>query len=131
MNRNLRDSLCLQVKQALAQLRIRLVTTQSTSCSGQGTNAEGQSIPGPSTAESLDDIGTLAKPSASVEETSLKMCNGERYTLLFHHIGPPTSLPTTFAHGCHRRFSVSWLDTYPWLRYRPSLDGVFCGYSAS
>ena len=73
--------------------------TPSTSCSGQGGSNEGQSIPGPSSAESLHDIGTLAKPSASVEEISLKMCNlsnGERYTLLFHHKEPPM-----FARGCH------------------------------
>ena len=107
-------------------------TSATPSCSGQESNEEQPilSQPGPSTAESLHDIGTLAKPSASVEEISQKICslsNGKKYTLLFQHAKPPTSFPATFTHGCRRRFSVSWLDKYAWLRYSPSLDGIFCG----
>ena len=64
----------------------------------------------PSTAESLHDIGTIAKPSATIDDICLRMCNlsnGERFDILFRHIEPPTSLPTTFAHGCNRKFSIS------------------------
>lgn len=39
----------------------------------------------------------------------------------------PAVFPSTFSHGCQRRFNHSWLDKYPWLIYSPKLDGVFCG----
>ena len=71
---------------------------------------------GPSTDESPHDIGTIAMPSGTIDNICLRMCNlsnSERFDLLFHHIQPPTSLPT-FAHGCNRKFSISWLQKYPW-----------------
>ena len=40
---------------------------------------------------------------------------------------PPAVLPTTFSHGCNRKFNISWLIKYPWLRYSPKLDAVLCG----
>ena len=102
-----------------------------TSLNGQESH-EGQLIPqpSPSTAESLHDIGMLAKPSASIDEICLKMCslsNGEKFGLLFNHVELPTSFPATYTHGCHRKFSANWVEKYPWLRYSPCLDGVFCG----
>ena len=106
-------------------------SSASTSLNGQESNDEQLTPqPSPSTAESLHDIGMLAKPSASIDEICLKMCslsNGEKFGLLFNHVEPPTSFPATYAHGCHRKFSASWLEKYPWLRYSPCLDGVFCG----
>ena len=39
----------------------------------------------------------------------------------------PPILPSTFSHGCNRKFNISWLGKYPWLRYSPKLDAVFCG----
>ena len=71
-----------------------------TSLNGQESN-EGQLTPqpSPSTAESLHDIGMLAKPSASIDEICLKMCslsNGEKFGLLFNHVEPPTSFSATY-----------------------------------
>ena len=64
-------------------------TDSFTSLTSNGQEShEGQLIPqpSPSTAESLHDIGMLAKPSASIDEICLKMCslsNGEKFGLLF------------------------------------------------
>lgn len=49
---------------------------------------------------------------------------------MYRHVPPPCTLPRTFSHGCHRKFNTSWLEKYPWLRYSPALDGVFCGACA-
>ena len=49
---------------------------------------------------------------------------------MFRHVPPPYTLPSTFSHGCHRKFNTSWLGKFPWLRYSPALDGVFCGACA-
>lgn len=43
---------------------------------------------------------------------------------MFHHIAPPAVFPSTFSHGCQRKFR---LEKYSWLLYSPNLDGVFCG----
>ena len=34
--------------------------------------------------------------------------------------------PTTFLHGCNRRFKPDWCINHPWLHYSLSEDGVFC-----
>ena len=58
------------------------------------------------------------------------LSNAEKYSLLFDHVKPPLTLPTTFSHGCNRRFNTKWLQKYPWLRYSPKLDAVLCGACA-
>ena len=55
------------------------------------------------------------------------LSNVERFSLLFRHVDPPTTFPTTFSHGSHRRFNVGWFKKYPWLRYSLKLNAVFCG----
>ena len=45
-------------------------------------------------------------------------------------MSPPHTLPQTYSHGCYRKFNTSWLEKFPWLRYSPILDGVFCGACA-
>ena len=69
-------------------------------------------------------------PTKSVHEISrdLKtLSDSDKYSLLYNHISPPNILPSTYSHGCNRKFKINWLDKYPWLRYSPKLDGVFCG----
>ena len=46
---------------------------------------------------------------------------------LNNHVQPPSVLPSTFSHGNNMKFNLTWLVKYPWLRYVPMLDGVFCG----
>ena len=48
------------------------------------------------------------------------------FSLLFHHIQPPNILPSTFSCG-NPKFNISWLEQYPWLRFSPKLDAIFCG----
>ena len=57
------------------------------------------------------------------------LSNGSKYSLLFKHVSPPTSLPQTHSHGCYRKFYISWLEKFPWLRYCTAqyLMGFFCG----
>ena len=65
-----------------------LHNTATSSCSGQESNQEQSILSQPSTAESLHGIGTLAKPSASVEEISQKICslsNGELFIIVQKH----------------------------------------------
>jgi hypothetical protein len=93
----------------------------------------GQSLAGTSIGqpdESISDIGCILAPSNSISEICQLLdgiSNAKKCHLLFHHVQPPTSLPTTFSHGCHRKFNIDWLRKYPWLRYSVKLDGVFCG----
>ena len=55
--------------------------------------------------------------------------NGEKYSLLFNHVQPPVAdhLPSTHSQWCNRKFRVHWLAKYPWLKYSPKLDAIFCG----
>ena len=76
------------------------------------------------------DIGNIIKPSKSDDEICLSMrslSNSEKYSLLFQHVKPPTVLTVTFSYGCNRKFSNDWLTKYPWLKYSPKIDAVFCG----
>ena len=76
------------------------------------------------------DIGNIIKPSKSNDEICLSIRSlsiSEKYSLLFQHVKPPTVLPATFSHGCNRKFNNDWLTKYPWLKYSPKLDAVFCG----
>ena len=78
------------------------------------------------------DIGNITTPTKSISDichTVGDLSNAEKISLLFHHVPPPTILPATlsFSHGCNRKFNVSWLCKYPWLRYCPKLDAVICG----
>ena len=79
----------------------------------------GYSISGPSSSihalasgSSIQDIGNLLTPSMSINEICVRignLSNAERFSLLFHHVDPPTTFPTNFSHGSHRRFNVGWL----------------------
>ena len=76
------------------------------------------------------DIGALLNPSRSIEsicETVSNLSNDERYKLLYHHVQPPSVLPTSLLRGSNRKFSISWLEKHRWLLYSPKLDSVFCG----
>jgi len=79
----------------------------------------------------LNDIGRLISSSTSVGEINVcmsKLENSEKYSLLFNHVKPcRTTLPSRFSNGCNRKFNIDWLRKYPWLRYSPTLDSVFCG----
>lgn len=69
-------------------------STDSNSSSSTSPNGDESILTPLTTAESLHDIGMLAKPFASVDEICLKVCNlsnGERFSLLYNHVEPPTS----------------------------------------
>ena len=34
--------------------------------------------------------------------------------------------PTTYMHGCNRRFKPEWVHGHSWLHYSASEDGVYC-----
>ena len=83
--------------------------------------------------ELSNDIGQVILPSMGVEEVRDavgRLSNDEKHELMFNHQPPPSTLPSTFAHGCNRKFSPEWLLKYPWLRYSPSQDAVFCSACA-
>ena len=66
-------------------------------------------------------------PTDPVYRAVSNLSNGEKYNLLYHHVKPPTVLPSTNVQGKNRKFNVSWLEKYSWLLYSPKVDGVFCG----
>jgi hypothetical protein len=79
---------------------------------------------------SCNDIGSLISAEKSIDEichTVGDLSNAQKYSLLYDHVPPPKILPSTFAHGCNRKFNINWLEKYVWLKYSPKLDGVFCG----
>ena len=80
-----------------------------------------------SISQPCNDIGNVIH-LVSTDASSLS--NAEKYSLLFEHVAPPLTLPTTFSHGCDHRFNTKWLQKYPWLRYSPKLDVVLCGACA-
>ena len=78
----------------------------------------------------LTIIGKLLNPSKSVESIwhiITQLDNDTKYSLLYDHLQPPSILPYSTIRGSNRKFNVSWLSKYPWLKYSPMLDGVFCG----
>ena len=84
-------------------------------------------------AEPYNDIGNFicaTKSLAEICSTLDGLSNADKYALMYRHVPPPYTLPRTFSHGCHQKFNTSWLEKFPWLRYSPALDGVFCGACA-
>ena len=75
-----------------------------------------------SISQPCNDIGNITDASS--------LSNAEKYSVLFEHVTPPLTLPTTFSHGCNCRFNTKWLQKYPWPRYSPKLDAVLCGACA-
>ena len=54
------------------------------------------------------DIGNIIIPLKSNDEICLSMKNfsdSEKYSLLFHHVEPPTVLPVTFSHKYYRKLN--------------------------
>ena len=79
---------------------------------------------------SANDIGQVIRSDMDVDEVCKAvgvLSNDQKHELMFNHQLPPSTFPSTFSHGCNRKFSPDWLEKYPWLRYSPSLDAVFCG----
>ena len=73
------------------------------------------------------DIGGLLPPTKSIGEKCQalnSLSNPEKCSYIFKHNSPPHVLPTTFSHGCNRKFKVVWMNKYPWLRYSTKLDGI-------
>ena len=104
------------------------MASSSTSGSSRHSTSSAYGPPDP-----CNDLGNLLHPSKSITEicTSLsELSNGSKYSMLFQHVSPPDTLPRTYSHGCNRKFNTSWLEKFPWLRYSPMLDGVFCGACA-
>ena len=104
------------------------MASSSTSGSSSHSTSSAYGPPDP-----CNDLGNLLHPSKSITEicTSLnELSNGSKYSMLFQHVSPPDTLPRTYSHGCNRKFNTSWLEKFPWLRYSPMLDGVFCGACA-
>ena len=66
-------------------------------------------------------------PTDPVYTAVSNLSNGEKYNLLYHHVKPPTVLPSTNVQGKNRKYNVSWLEKYSLLLYSPKVDGVFCG----
>ena len=75
----------------------------------------------------FNDIGTLLEPTRSIDDKCRAVSKDEKYSLLYKHIPPPTTFPSTFLHGNNRKFSNSWLERYPWFLYSPKLNAVFGG----
>ena len=74
----------------------------------------------------FNDIGALLDPEKSINDIYQgvsKLTSDEKYALLYHHIAPPNVFPTQYLNGNNRKFSISWLEKYPWLLYSPKLDG--------
>ena len=116
--------------ESLCSLEDNGSNTRTNSEPGQSFAGPGTSRQSPISAESVTDIGCILAPSNSVSEICQLLdgiSNPEKCHLLFHHVQPPTDLPTTFSHGYRRKFNIDWLRKYPWLRYSVKLDGVFCG----
>ena len=80
-----------------------------------------------SISQPCNDIGNIIH---LVITDASSLSNAENYSLLFEHVKPPLTLPTTFSHGCNRRFNTKWLQKYPWLKYSSKLDVVLCGACA-
>ena len=98
-------------------------TPSPTSFSSSSSLAS-SSIPQP-----CNDIGNIITTTTSVTEICASVSGlsiADKYSLLFQHVSPPHILPSTFSHGCNRKFSTRWLQKYSWLRYSPNLDAVFC-----
>lgn len=79
---------------------------------------------------SANEIGLVIKRNMNIDAVRniiAALSNDQKHELIFNHQPPPLTFPSTFSHGCNRRFSPDWLQKYPWLRYSPSLDAVFCG----
>ena len=79
---------------------------------------------------SANEIGLVMKRNMNIDAVRniiAALSNDQKHELIFNHQPPPLTFPSTFSHGCNRRFSPDWLQKYPWLCYSPSLDAVFCG----
>ncbi|XP_065069047.1 uncharacterized protein LOC135694297 isoform X2 [Rhopilema esculentum] len=52
----------------------------------------------------------------------------KKYDLCKNVWGPDANFvfPSHSIYGSKRKFSFSWLNDYPWLRYSKALDGAFC-----
>ena len=78
----------------------------------------------------LDDIGGPLTPDKPINEICRAvgdLSGAEEYALLYHNVQLPKVLPSTYAHGCNLNFNTTLLEKYPWLKYSPKQDGVFCG----
>ena len=64
------------------------------------------------------DIGDLISPektAAKISQDLKKLSNSDKYSLLYNHAYPSSTLPSTYSHGCNRKFNISWLEKYPWF----------------
>ena len=78
--------------------------------------------------QSATDIGLVIRSDMDVDAVCKVvgvLSNDQKHDLIFNHQPPPSTFPSTFSHGCKRKFSPDWIYKYPWLRYSPSLDAVF------
>ena len=84
----------------------------------------------PNHQESAKDIRLVIRSDMDLDAVSRVvglLSNDRKHELIFNHQPQPPTFPSTFSHGCNRKFSPDWLDKYLWLCYSPSLDAVFCG----
>ena len=118
---------------ATQQSRTACETVHDDSCTSSLTSVENEMVPPQDTLLALTqeqftepprivyDIGNIITSSTnSVNEICAKLRNltsEQKYAFLFNHISPPHVLPSTFSHGCYRKFNVAWLTKYPWLKY--------------
>ncbi len=76
------------------------------------------------------DLGNIFLSSFSTKD-SLQvvkyLSSDEKYSYLYNHVLPPSTLPSTLLHGKNRRFNTSWIEQYPWVLYSPKLDAIMCG----
>ena len=61
---------------------------------------------------SIYDIGNVINPSNYFDEICQMVKNLTIERML---------------HGCYHRFNQNWVIIHPWLRYSPTLNGVYCG----
>ena len=122
-----------------SELQVLPTCSEDSSCNSPPTPP--QFTPNVSTSESssetfqgptpcYNDVGALFIPDKSISQSSRVvggLSGAERYHLLYHHVQPSKVLPSTYFHGCNRKFTFAWLEKYPCLRYSPSQDGVYCG----
>ncbi len=76
------------------------------------------------------DFGNIFLSSFSTEhslQVVKNLSSDEKYSYLYNHFLPTSTLPTTLLHGKNRRFNTSWIERYSWVLYSLKLDAIMCG----
>ena len=72
------------------------------------------------------DLGVFLTNTSTANERDAilsQLTDAQKYDLLTSHVKPTTILPKNES---GRRFQLSWLNEYSWLRYSFAAGGAFC-----